>query len=197
MSFSFYAVLTCGGSSYCFFLQKLKGANLKVLDILEKGAFPIRRTRKHYSRSAVDLSLEQTVNKDAGSKLKGIVSFRNSDEALRRWALTMTQRARVVSELKAIVGLEQEDTAASQCRPPRIRKDNLQMTVLSKTLDFCNAFWDDTSKDLVNIATGRVAMKATETYLLSTLQRGESARTRFEHLRQQLCILELIYLFFT
>ena len=163
------------------FLHKLKTANPKVINILENGAFSIRRTKKDYSRSAVDLSLEQTVNKDAGSSMKGIVAFRNSDQAVRRWALTMTQRALVVSEMKAFVGLEQGDSAASQCRPSRVRKDNLKMAALSKTVDdFCNPFGDETSHTLVNIATGRAALKGTETYLLSTLQQGQTAREKFK-----------------
>ena len=101
-----------------FLPQKLKGANLKVMYILEKGAFSIQRTRKHYSRSEVDLSLELIVNKDAGCKLKGIVSFQSLDEALQQWALTMIQRAQLFSELKAFVGLEQEDNAASRAVHP-------------------------------------------------------------------------------
>ena len=78
------------------FQHKMKTANPHLINILQNGAFTIRRTRKHYSRAAVDLSLEQTVNKDAASGMKGIVAFRNSDQALRRWALKMTERALVV-----------------------------------------------------------------------------------------------------
>jgi hypothetical protein len=57
------------------FLQKLQNAEPEVRDILQSGAFSIRRTLKNYSRSAVDLSLEQTVNRDAASQMKGIVAF--------------------------------------------------------------------------------------------------------------------------
>ena len=76
-------------------------------EILEKGAFSVRRTSKNYSRLVVDISLEQTFNKDAASRTKGIVVFRNSENAMRRWSLTMAQRAAAVTELKAISGLEQ------------------------------------------------------------------------------------------
>ena len=43
------------------FLHKLKSADPELREVLENGAFSIRRTKKNYSRSAVDLSLEQTV----------------------------------------------------------------------------------------------------------------------------------------
>ena len=78
------------------FLHKLKSADPELREVLENGAFSIRRTKKNYSRSAVDLSLEQTVNRDSASKMKGIVSFRNSESTMRRWSLSMTQRATVL-----------------------------------------------------------------------------------------------------
>lgn len=62
----------------CLYLQKLEQTPVELRQILDKGAFSMRRTGKNYSRSAIDLSLEQTVNRDTASKIKGIVAFRNS-----------------------------------------------------------------------------------------------------------------------
>ena len=127
------------------FLHKLKSADPE-LRVLENGAFSIRRTKKNYSRSAVDLSLEQTVNRDSASKMKGIVSFRNSESAMRRWSLSMTQRATAVTELRALVGLEQGETATSQCRPSRIRKDNNQMAELTAKITISDNYSKTYSK---------------------------------------------------
>ena len=162
------------------FLQKLKNLDPKLREVLEKGAFTIRRTKKGYSRSAVDLSLEQTVNRDAASAMKGIVAFRNSDSAVRRWSLSMTQRAMAVTELRTFAGLEVGESATAQCRPSRIKRDNSQMVALSaKIEDFCNPFSEDAPTTLVNVATGQVATKATEAYLLNTLKRGREERDKF------------------
>ena len=49
------------------FLHKLQQMNPKAREILEAGAMSIRRTKKSYARSAIDLCLEQTVNKYAAS----------------------------------------------------------------------------------------------------------------------------------
>ena len=49
------------------FLHKLQQMNPKAREILEAGAMSIRRTKKLYARSAIDLCLEQTVNKYAAS----------------------------------------------------------------------------------------------------------------------------------
>ena len=163
------------------FLHKLKNAGPTLLQVLEKGAFSIRRTKKDYSRSAVDLSLEQTVNRDAASTMKGIVAFRNSEQAMRRWSLTMTQRAMAVNELRTFAGLEVGQNATIQCRPSRILKDNSQMTTLGQKIDqFCNPFSEDAPVHLVNLTTGQAAAKNTESYLLNALQRGEEEMCKFE-----------------
>ena len=45
------------------FLYKLTPMDLRAREIFEAGAMSIRRTKKSYARSAVDMTLEQTVNK--------------------------------------------------------------------------------------------------------------------------------------
>ena len=163
------------------FLHKLKSAGQELRDILENGAFSIRRTKKNYNRSVVDLSLEQTVNRDAASRMKGIVSFRNSENAMCRWSLNMNQRAAAVTELRTFAGLEVGENVTTQCRPSRIKRDNRQMAELSARLDeYCNPFREDAPTFLVNVATGQAASKPTETYLLNTLKRGENERDKFQ-----------------
>ncbi|KAK3861799.1 hypothetical protein Pcinc_032273 [Petrolisthes cinctipes] len=163
------------------FIQRLLTADPALRDVLQKGAFSVWRTLKNYSRSAVDLSLEQSVNRDSASSMRGIVSFRNSETALRRWSLTMTQRALAVTELRALTGLEISEQATAQCRPSRIRKDNDQMKFLSEKIDeSCNPFSVDALTSLVNVATGYAASKTTENYLLKTLQWGSNAREKFQ-----------------
>ena len=49
------------------FLHKLQQMNPKACEILEAGAMSIHRAKKSYARSAIDLCLEQTVNKYAAS----------------------------------------------------------------------------------------------------------------------------------
>lgn len=72
-------------------------------------------------------------------------------------------------------------STTAQLRPSRITKDNQQMASLSKTLDeFCNPFAEDAADSLMNIATGRVVSHVTESYVLSTLPRGQQARAKFQ-----------------
>ena len=69
-----------------------------------------------YSRTAIDLTLEQTVNRDAASPMKGITAFRNSDSAFRRWSVTFTQRGITLSELRQLVDQRTGEDPASQLR---------------------------------------------------------------------------------
>ena len=46
-----------------------------IINMLEDGAFSVRRTKKSFSRTAVDMTLEQTVNADAASRHRGMGAF--------------------------------------------------------------------------------------------------------------------------
>ena len=64
------------------FLNKLNSMDSQALEILKDGAFRIRRTKKSCARSDIDLTLEQTVNRDVASPATGMSAFRNSDKTL-------------------------------------------------------------------------------------------------------------------
>ena len=56
-------------------LLQLKKSRESCMDILSEGAFTARCTAKNYARCAVDLTLEQTVNRDAASPNRGICAL--------------------------------------------------------------------------------------------------------------------------
>ena len=148
------------------FLQRLCNADHDLRRILTNGAFSVRRTEKNYSRCAIDLTLEQTVNRNSASQSRGIVAFRNSETSVRRWSITMTQRSSAVTELRLYSGLDNQEEAAAQCRSSHIRKDMQDP-------------FDVESQCLLNVTTGHVACKETSDYLLNTLNRGSEAREQF------------------
>ena len=57
---------------YFFNLANIDTAHPGLRKVLENGALSIRRTDKTFSRTPVDLTLEQTINADAASRLTGI-----------------------------------------------------------------------------------------------------------------------------
>ena len=128
----------------------MKNSYPNPLDVLKKGAFSIRHIKKDYCKSAVDLSLDETVNRDAATKMKGIVSFQNYVKAMRRWSLTMT-----VTDLRTFAGIELGENATAQCRSSRIIRHSSQMAALGTILDkFCNPFMEDAPTSLMNLTTG-------------------------------------------
>ena len=162
------------------FLYKLKQMDPRARDILKAGAMSIRRTKKSYARSAIDLTLEQTVNKYAASPMRGITAFRDSEDACRRWSITLTQRSMALSELYEMVNLQSGEQPEKQLTTSRIRRDNADMNSVTTTLtSTCNPF-DDAPADLVNISSGKAANEETTKFLLSTLKRGRTLRIQFE-----------------
>ena len=53
----------------------------------EAGALSVRQTRHSFSRSAVDITLEQTVNRGAAFRQSGIACFTQNVGARKRWII--------------------------------------------------------------------------------------------------------------
>lgn len=165
------------------FLNQLAKASPECQAVLKAGAFSIRRTQKSFSRSAVDLTLEQTVNRDAASPMRGIVGFHYSKSAIRRWCITSTQRGMSVTELRNMTGLEAVEQPALQLRPCRIAKDCQHRDALfTAVTESCDSFLPPatTSTYLLNITTGKAASKETQEYLTNTLVDGKNLRIKFQ-----------------
>ena len=66
------------------YLLNLINSHPGIRPIFEGGALSIRRTSKSFSRTAVDLTLEQTANSDAASRQTGIATFTQCVKARKR-----------------------------------------------------------------------------------------------------------------
>ncbi len=78
-----------------------------------KGAMSIRHTSKSFSRSAIDLTLEQTINANAASRKTGIVAFNTSEDARPRWMLTQSVRSAVIANLYEMAGMKKIENFSS------------------------------------------------------------------------------------
>lgn len=56
----------------------------EIVESMKKGYFGIQRTKKSFSRQPIDLTLEQTINAEAGKRLVGVTNFTNSISARQR-----------------------------------------------------------------------------------------------------------------
>ena len=91
-----------------------------VREALSNGALSIRRSSKGFSRNAVDITLEQTVNADAASHATGITAFTNSEQARKKWMLTMSPRSSIVGHLLVKAGLKTHEDVSKLLREHRI-----------------------------------------------------------------------------
>ena len=129
----------------------------------------------------MDLSLEQSYNRDAASAMKGIMAFRNSEGAVRRWALIRSQTTMAVTELRSICGLEHDENALAQVLDCRIRKHSKHVHQIALAIeDFGNPFACEFEvQPLMNLASGKSALANSSKYLLETLKQGKEARENF------------------
>lgn len=58
----------------------------------ERNALSVRRTKHFFSRSAVEITLEQIMNQDAASRHGGIPFFKENVRARKRWTVTSSFR---------------------------------------------------------------------------------------------------------
>ena len=145
-----------------------------VRDLLENGAMSIRRTDKSFSRSSVDLTLEQTINADAASRKTGIVAFSSSESARQRWTLTRFVRSAIVGNLLIKAGLKSADDVTASLKPHRVTKDRQDLDNLIKSIEnMMNPFAITPKNALFNIVTGKEVPNEIRDDLLQCQQIGE------------------------
>ena len=143
-----------------------------VKQMLEDGALSIRRTNKSFSRAAVDITQEQTVNADAASRKTSIAAF-GSDSARRRWMLTRSVRSAIVGNLLAKAGLKSPDDVVKELKPYRIKKDTEDLQKIVEGIESrMNPFQLETDANLYCLSTGKNVADNIKHELLAFTERG-------------------------
>ena len=109
---------------YSHNLINMDSSHPGVRSALEGGALSIRRSDKGFSRNAVDITLEQTINADAASRSTGITAFTNSESARKRWMITRSARSSVLSHLFTVAGMKSQEDTSNTLRSQPITRDN-------------------------------------------------------------------------
>lgn len=151
-------------------------------DILEDGVFSVRRTPHQFSRSPVDLTLEQTVNADAASRQTGLVSATNNYCARLRWMLTKSSRAAFIGLVQEMTGLTTKEDVTAELQPSRIRRDRDDLKkVMEHIKKSRNPFQgkDRAPNILVNLHTGKAASQPVRDCLLNVPGKGRELHKNF------------------
>ena len=143
--------------------------------ILNSGCFSVRRTDHDFSRIPVDLTLEQTINADAASRLTGITSFTNEYSARLRWMITKATRASFVTSLQEMTGLITKEDITAELRPRRIKRDNEDLQkIVHQICSTNNPFQQNLAPEtLYNVSTGKGARETSRRAYLEYLAKGK------------------------
>ena len=161
-------------------LHNIDSTHPGLRHILEQGAFTVRRTENSFSRAPVDLALEQTVNRDAASRLTGITAMTNNYNARLRWMLTKAARTALVSKLQEITGVNSKQDVIADMRPSKLKRNTSDLKrVIEQIKETCNPFKEEPKDMLFNISTGKVASEAVKTCLLGLEDRGTEHHKKF------------------
>lgn len=162
-------------------LIKLKMDDSALIAEFRQGAFGVRRTNSCLGRSPVDLTLEQTINADAGNTLTGVSHFTNSIAARQRWALSHSIRTKILSAVKAEVGLSRADDTSHSLQKNQIEKDNKTLNRIIETMKkTTNPFSENLDKNILfNMSTGKAASSHVSDFLLNCKTLGHEQKLRF------------------
>ena len=97
----------------------------EVCQEFKKGMFGIKRSSKSFSRSPIDLALEQTINADVANQRTGISSLTNPYLLGSGGQNLKFLRMLVISNLFTKLNMTKKEDITSTLKPHNIKNDNM------------------------------------------------------------------------
>ena len=107
---------------YALELSNLHNDKPEVFELLQKGAFSMNRSGKPFSGVGVDMALEQTINAEAKSCLRGIIPYADVSTAVNRWIVTGAMRSQIVNHLLEMADLKNYHADNKELTKPRMKE---------------------------------------------------------------------------
>ena len=155
----------------------------------QAGKHVVRRsTSNAFNGVWSDLGLEQSIVKDSKSKQRGIIGFSRNHIATLKWYLTVHEKSAVLTNFKAMCGLNpNEDSVHQDSKARTIRSDERDIQSITRTIleRFGNPFILDLNErneepePLVNIANGMRCPSDVADELLEAKETGKKALLEF------------------
>eukprot|EP00794_Sanderia_malayensis_P002176 gene2176-2472_t len=105
-------------------LLKLPESHPEVYEEFQKKWFAVKQTMKSFSRTPIDLTLEQTINADAASQRTGISALTNSISARQRWAESHFLRTTIISTVFEDLVLTKKEDVSNDLKHHHIKKSH-------------------------------------------------------------------------
>jgi hypothetical protein len=167
---------------YYIQLKNLTKVNQEAKLLLGKYGISVARSNVPACRNAVDLTIEQTINRSAKTT-GGIVGFSRNENAYYRWSLTRHKRATFLeATLNQLNMTSDEADGHKSNRPSEIKHSEEDVSKLITAFNnFMNPFDipDHASDVLLCIASGKSASTAISNDLLNYVSSGETAADKF------------------
>ena len=178
----------------------MEETNPGITECFDEGIISIQRTGKPFSSSAIDLTLEQTMNKDAANSATGnylysvsysnmrfnrlisflgIVSVTNNLSARQKFAKGHFIKTTILSHVFQHCNLSRKEDVSRETYPNRMKKDTLQLNALLSYIKQCRNPFNGNEEELVNLATGQVAPKEVWSFLLNIMTTGTKEYEKF------------------
>ncbi|KAF2885473.1 hypothetical protein ILUMI_20701 [Ignelater luminosus] len=155
----------------------ISNINSHVVSKFRREVFGVRRTKSCFSRSPVDLTLEQTINADASNQLTYNLAA-ESISVRQRWALSHSVRAKIVSTVKEHVNLSQKDDTCHVLQKSRIKKDKESLQSIIETIrNTLNSFDESIDENvLFNISTGKATSPEVCDFLTNVKSKRQNSK---------------------
>jgi hypothetical protein len=167
---------------YYMQLKNLVEANEDAKELLGKYGISVSRSKVPACRNAIDVTIEQTINRSAKTT-GGIVGFSRNVNAYYRWCLTRHKRATFMeATLECLNMSSTENDSHKTVRPSEIKRSEEDVQRLVNAFkNFMNPFDlpDFASSQLVCLSSGMPATSVVTEDMLKYISAGEAARNTF------------------
>lgn len=146
-------------------------------ELFRNGGLSVQRGQNSFSRSPVDLTVEQTVNCNAANKLRGVLYNTNNVSGRQKWAATHCGRVSLLNELYEFVGIKGYPLD-SKTKSKNFDKNVLNfMNAIETSL---NPFDENLNEEqLFHLTTGKAASPEICEFLTNTKTLGEKKMNEF------------------
>ena len=152
-----------------------------AMEAIEDKGFSINRSKTPSSRNAVDITIEQTENKDGKGK-GGVKRFALNEAAVQRWAVTRPVRAQYKAGLYNMVDMIKTNrNIHKDCEKSEISKSEIDVKSVMNSFEnhFLNPFAIETHDKLFCVSSGVPVSEEIANDLLSIDKIGETAYREF------------------
>ena len=165
---------------YLLTLLNLPSSHPGARELLEKNGLSVKRSEVTNSRNAVDITIEQTINRHAKSQ-GGIVGFSRNQSAYYRWCMTRHTRSNFYQTTLELADMDSEEGISHKdLRPSRIIQSEDNATrVVQAISNFMNPFEVSEPDTLFCLSSGAPAPDDVEQDLLKIGETGRKAHQEF------------------